>query len=185
MVVATSPQPRFCIVIALEGTEHDEAVLELAFDQATRHAAPDLHVISVTNDREADLGNLKVWLAATVLDALDGFRAARRTEWRTRTHARVGIPEHEIAGLAEEVGANLIVIGRFHDEFDAIADRVLEAASCPTLVVGLPRRPSNTPLCEACAAVRERTDGDRWFCAQHGSGDRQLSTLVQLPTPHW
>jgi nucleotide-binding universal stress UspA family protein len=168
-------------VIVLEGSPHDAVVLDQAFDQATRHAEPDLHVITVTPEPDADLGNLKFWLAAMVLDALDGFRASRRADWRTRTHVRVGVPEHEILALAEEVTADLIVIGRFHDEYDAIADRVVEAAACPTLVVGLPRPVAEAPFCEACAAVRERTDGDRWFCVQHGSGDRHISVLVQVP----
>ncbi len=175
---------RYRIVIALDGSEYSEIVLEHGLDQAARHDTPELHVLAVV-DSPAGIGTVKTWLATIVLEGLDAFRAGR-PGWRTRLHVRVGRAAEEIVDLAAEVDADLLVVGRYgvHHPRRSIADDVVAAATCPTLVVGLAGHAVDAePACAACVEVREQSDGERWFCDQHAAPDRlRLSTLVP-PSP--
>lgn len=178
---ATRAPAWYRIVIALDGSEYSEIVLEHALDQAARHDAPDLHVLTVVEDERTDPEATKQWLATLVLEGLESFRAGR-PGWRTRLHVRVGKPEEEIPNLAAEIRADLLVIGRYgvHRSRGSVADRVIPMAVCPTLVVGLTDHPvESVRQCADCVAVREQTDGERWFCDSHTSPDRfRLTTLV-------
>ena len=171
------PFRRFRIVVALDRSEYSEIVLEHGLDQAARHDAPDLHLLTVV-EREADIQAAKDWLARTAIEGLDSFR---REGWQTRLHVRTGHGEDEIANLALDLDADLLVIGRYgiHDPRSSTADRVLAAVTCPTLVVGLAGRSVDAqPQCPRCVAMRAESDGERWFCEEH-SGDRvRLSALV-------
>jgi nucleotide-binding universal stress UspA family protein len=177
--------PRYRIVIALDGSEYSQIVLEHALDQASRHEAPDLHIVRVVDDTRADLEPIKNWLASIVLEGLDAFRAGK-PDWRTRLHVLAGRPELEIANLVAEVDADLLVVGRYgtHHKRRSIADRLVTTITCPTLVVGFPQRTVETqPQCPECVAVRAQSDGERWFCAEHASpGRMRLSTLVPPTT---
>jgi len=182
-LMETPTLPRFRMVVALDGSEYSEIVLEHALDQASRHDRPDLHILRVVASRD-DITAIKQWLAGIVLEGLETFRGGH-SDWRTRLHVRAGKPEHEIPDLAAEVAADLVVIGRYgmHRLWRSVADKVVAAAPCPTLVVGLTQHGITEPQCPACAVVREASDGERWFCADHAAPDRlRLSTLVPSTT---
>jgi nucleotide-binding universal stress UspA family protein len=182
--VMTAPR-RYRIVAALDGSQYAEIVLEHALDQAARHDRPDLHFVMIV-DSAADVDATKRWLAQTVLLGLDAFSEHHGT-WRTRLHVRVGKAEAEIPNLAAEVDADLLVIGNFgvHPQRKPLASTIVERTPCATLVVGLTGHVVEAePQCPACVEVRERTDGERWFCDDHTS-DRELrlSTLVSNTSP--
>jgi nucleotide-binding universal stress UspA family protein len=183
-IMETPTLPRFRMVVALDGSEYAEIVLEHALDQASRHDRPDLHILRVVDDvRDAD--TVKQALAGIVLEGLETFREGR-PDWRTRLHVRVGRPVDEIVDLANEVAADLVVIGRYGHRWlrRSAADKVVAAAPCPTLVVGLTQHGIEAePQCPACVAAREASDGERWFCADHTAPDRvRLSALVPSTT---
>jgi nucleotide-binding universal stress UspA family protein len=182
--MATPMLPRFPIVIAIDGSEYSEIVLQHGLDQAARHDTPDLHVITVVDDTRADLEPVKDELARQVVEGLDAFDG-NRPNWRTRIHVRRGKPAEEIANLAGEISARLLVIGRYglHHRWRSVADRTIELAPCPTLVVGLAgREVSTTPQCPACVRVREESDGEVWFCADHAAPGRMRLSLLVPPT---
>ena len=181
----TPGRPRHRIVVALDRTEYSEIVLEHAIDQAARHDDTDLHFVTVCG-RHADLDAVKRELAALVLDSLDELGAG---DWHARLHVRVGEPAEEIADLAAEIQALLIVVGRFglhhtSRRVGSVASQVIDAATCPVLVVGLTDQSlSAQPQCPACMAVRAESDGERWFCAEHTAPDRErLTVFVDGPT---
>lgn len=68
-------------------------------------------------------------------------RLARRDGVRAKEVIRQGTPYREIADLAREVGADLIVIGRVGCRgprcalVGSVAERVIEYAPCPVLIV--------------------------------------------------
>ncbi len=175
------PAPRHRIVIALDLTEYAEIVLEHALDQAVRQEAPDLHFVNVA-EADADLDDTKRKLAALVLPALDGMPT---TDWQAQLHVRQGAGPEEIANLAAEIRAHLLVIGRFgthhpHRRIGTTASRVIELATCPTLVVGLCDQTSDVVAqCPDCVEVRADSDGERWFCPAHVAPTGiELSTRV-------
>jgi nucleotide-binding universal stress UspA family protein len=169
----TAPAPhRYRIVVALDLSEYAEIVLEHALDQAARHTAPDLHFVTVQESAKTSIDELKQRLAVLAFQGLELFRTDR-PEWRARLHLRTGDPAEEIANLAADVRADLIVIGRFglHHKprrLGSVADQVLRIATCPALVVGLSEHEVDPPeQCAACVEIREESDGERWFCDAH------------------
>jgi len=171
--------PRYRIVIALDQSEYSEIVLEHAIDQAARHDRPELHFITVVEARD-DVAAAKQWLATQVIGGLEPLGERERY---TRLHVRIGKPADEIANMVGELEADLLVIGRFggHKSGSTTADRAMRAITCPTLVVSLGGRSVDAnPQCDKCIALRERSDGEQWFCDEHSSPDR-IDLTTRLP----
>jgi nucleotide-binding universal stress UspA family protein len=183
----TRASRRFQIVVGLDRSEYAEIVLEHALDQVARHDAPDLHVLTVV-DTPADVEATKQRMAALVLPALEDFDC---TDWQLCLHVRVGKAHEEIAGLAAERRANLIVVGRFGlhhhgTRLGSVASRVLEAATCPTLVVGMvDDSPDVVAQCPNCVTLRAESEGERWFCAVHAANDRARFAAGVVSGPTW
>jgi nucleotide-binding universal stress UspA family protein len=173
-------ETRFRIVVALDGSEYSNIVLEHALDQASRHDAVDVHVLRVV-DRRDDLESLKTWLAQIVRDSVDAMRPAE-SDWRVRLHVRRGKAAEEIAAFAGDLEADLLVVGRYgvHHRRHSTAEQIVPLAECPTLVVGLAGHEAAAQRqCEACVQIRRDTDAERLFCDEHTDNrDLWLSTLV-------
>jgi nucleotide-binding universal stress UspA family protein len=175
---------RYRIVVGIDLTEYCEIVLERALDQAARHDSPDLHFVFVREKmhRKRSSEELVQRLGAIVYPALHVFNRHGRN-WRARLHVRTGKAPEQIAGLAQDLLADLIVIGHFglHHPHAAevIPARVLLGAPCATLVVGMPRANQRSPICAACAAVREDSDGERWFCESHAAREHVMSPMTE------
>jgi nucleotide-binding universal stress UspA family protein len=185
----TPANDRYRIVVALDLSEYAEVVVEHAIDQAARHDAPDLHFLTVQEHRDEPLDDLKASLAEIVYDGLSLF-GREDPDWRARMHVRSGHADEEIAELAAEIGADLVIVGRFglhhsRHRLGSIAQRVVEISPCPVLVVGLTEH-AITPagVCAECARVRDESDGERWFCAAHSAPDRVggATTFVPIAT---
>ena len=188
MTTTTEISRPFRIVVALDLSEYSEVVIEHALDQAARHPAPELHFVTVVADANADVEGVKYALAELVFPALDGLDASG---WNARLQVRAGKPHEEIASLAAEIRAHLIVVGRFglhHRKMlrPSVASRVIDLATAPTLVVGLADdSPDAIAPCPDCAAARTESDGERWFCAAHTDGDRASLASVYVAGPTW
>ncbi len=179
---------RYRIVVGLDLTEYAEIVLEHALDQAARHAAPELHFLFVREraHRKRSLEELRQRLSALVWPSLQTFNQ-HATAWRARLHVRSGKADEQIASLAHDVLADMIVIGQFglHNPghtLKTLPSRVLQAAPCPTLVVGMPHAMQESPICNACAQVREDSDGQDWFCAFHHGSERIEHVVTPMTT---
>lgn len=179
--VPTRPR-RFRIVVGVDLSEYSEIVIEHALDQAARHHSPELHFLHVKESRKRSAEELKQRLASAVYPPLQTFNQYG-TEWRARLHVRSGRPDEQIGALAADVRGELIVIGQFgvhnpKETYKNLPNRVLRAAPCPTLVVGMPPEADTSPICGACAVVREDSEGDRWFCDVHSDFDRVEHTVT-------
>lgn len=177
---------RYRIVAGIDLSEYADIVLEHALDQAARHQAPELHLVTVRERRKPSSDEVKQALWERVYPALETFNR-HGTGWRARLHVRRGKPDQQLALLAAEVRADLLVIGQFglhHPRATArsFANRVLHEAPCPTLVVGMPAA-FDHPQCTLCAAVRETSDGEHWFCSDHTSSKRPEH--VMTPMTEW
>jgi nucleotide-binding universal stress UspA family protein len=163
------------MVVALDRSEYAPIVLEHALDQAARHGAPDLHLVTVVDHDDAFAG-AQSDLARLAAAELATFHQDG-PERHTRLHVRRGRPAEEIVALAGEVGAELIVVGRFEHK---TAEHVLARAPCPTLVVQLTDIGVVPAQCGDCVEVRRASDGDRWFCDRHTS-DHWMVATVRFP----
>jgi nucleotide-binding universal stress UspA family protein len=173
---------RYRIVVGIDLSEYADIVIELALDQAARHDAPELHFLTVKEKRKQSSEELKQALWDRVYPVLETFNA-HSTEWRARLHVRTGAPDEQIAQLADELNADLIVMGQFGLHKRNIPNRVLQAAQCPTLVVGMPGAADTSPRCAMCHVTREETDGARWFCSSHATtADKVEHTVTAMTT---
>lgn len=168
---------RYKIVVGIDLSEYSDIVLEHALDQAARHDAPEIHLLTVREKRKPSSDEVKQALWERVYGPLEAFNR-HGTDWRAQLHVRRGKPDEQIAQLAAEIRADLIVIGQFglHNPRSAaknLPNRILHAAVCPTLVVGMPEV-LDTKQCPVCVAVREDSDGETWFCDEHSASGRKL-----------
>ena len=179
---------RYRIVVGVDLSEYSDIVVEHALDQAARHAAPELHFLTVREKRRPSAEDLKQLLWERVYPALETFNQYG-TDWRARLHVRRGKPDEQIAQLAAEIRADLLVIGQFgvHNPKPTdknLPNRVLQAAVCPTLVVGMPEAADMSPQCPMCVATREDSEGDRWFCDEHLASGKQVEHAM-TPMTTW
>ena len=166
---------RYRMVVGVDLTEYSQIVIEHALDQAARHQAPELHFLHVCERRKDSIDDRSERLSAAVYPSLQVFNQYG-TDWRARLHVRRGKPEQQINILAADVLADLVVIGQFGLHRRSTANRVLSAASCATLVVGMPKAVDLTQ-CSACSATREDSDGALLFCDEHVVGSPAVSPL--------
>jgi len=162
------------ILIALDRTEYAEIVLEHGLDEATRDPAAELHFVTAVSDERADADAATAWLDQLVRDGLDAFGIPDRP---VALHVRRGRPAPVVAALAAELPADLLVLGRFHEQSDG--DVIASIVDCPTMVVGIAGTELE-PQCPACEAVRSATDGEQLFCAQH-TGEHLPDLVTRLP----
>jgi len=174
------------MVVGIDLSEYADIVLEHALDQAARHESPELHLLTVRENRRLSADDLKQELWERAYPALEEFNRFGK-DWRARLHVRRGKPEQQIAMLAAEIRADLIVIGQFglhhpkHTDKN-VPNRVLQAAVCPTLVVGMPEAMDSVPQCPICVAVRDESEGERWFCVEHAGELRGEHVMTPMTT---
>lgn len=177
MSAATSPRDTpYVELIAIDDSEYAPIVLQHGFDAAGARGQVDLHVVTVRAPGD-DMEAAKQRLAVQVTEELEPFREVAGA-WRVRLHVRTGHAAEEIADLAGELDADLIVVGRFGVQvkkrrLGSTAEQVLGLAPCPTLVIQLvDREPESVAACPDCVAVRRESEGERWFCAEHSAPER-------------
>ncbi len=171
----------FVLVLGLNLDDQDAS--GFALDQATRIGSripgSHLHIVHVAaleTSPEAShetAGLLRLYVADKV-NAL-GVGGPEKVG----LHVRKGDPAREIAQLATDVGADLIVMGT-HKPIHlkslfvgSTAERVMATATCPVFVAGPKPRPEPShviviePACPDCLQRRAATDGRSWWCARH------------------
>jgi nucleotide-binding universal stress UspA family protein len=175
-VPAPSDRP-FVLVVALDlaDTASGGYALDQAMRIATRVPGSQLHALHVsTSDvtRET-LGLLRHYVSEKAT-ALGG-----PTQQTVAVHVRKGEPAREIAQLATDLSADLIIVGTHKAPHlknlfvGSTAERVMASATCPVVVAG-PRpqpHPSHVmviePACPACVQARFDSRGRAWWCARH------------------
>jgi nucleotide-binding universal stress UspA family protein len=94
-------------------------------------------------------------------------------------HVRRGDAAHEIARLAGDVGADMIVVGAHKAPhlknlfIGSTGERLMSIATCPVLVAGPRPQPHPAhvividPPCADCIEARAVSQGRTWWCARH------------------
>jgi nucleotide-binding universal stress UspA family protein len=184
----------FKMVVAVDAGDDAAEVLSQAFDQAARHDDPEIHVLRVVEPavfhRSPDPGvpeAAQFALKELVTETLGTF-AQGMGDWRVRLHVRPGRAAEEILGIVGEVEPKLVVLGhgrrRRRDRLGDTVEHVLRTCPAPVLVAMTPDfgdKDEQPAQCPRCVAVREESQGEQWFCAEHQGGYLGTSTLL-LPT---
>lgn len=182
---------RFVSVVGVDFSELGNHAIDAALEWSGLRGG-EVHVVYVHQDlpMEAVFSD-KVSQATVAETALEQLR--QRAEERVRAmpvrpgampkrvvaHFRRGAPAEEIAQLAADLDADLVVVGSHGRRglskmlLGSVADRVSHLARCPVWIVrpkahvdGF-RVPEIEPPCPQCVAKREATDGKELWCARH------------------
>ncbi len=186
-------QKPYVIVVGVDYSDLGAQALERAFEVASTYPRSEVHAVNVVRNfgefvmielPQASPYGLSLDEAA---DRLQGYveeqkrrfekRLGRRACERCMTHLRSEVPADEIARLAVDVQADLVVVGTHGRRgvsrlvLGSVAESVVRLAECPVLVV----RPKKTdthvpkiePPCPRCVAVRKATGGKELWCEQH------------------
>lgn len=178
----SNPEHAFTIVV---GNDFSEAS-GFAFDQAAlvarRISGSDLHVVHVI-DGEASEERTKQRALQLRVYLEEKVRAIGGLERQAvGIHVRCGRPARELAQLAKDVGADLLVVGTHKGPHlkqlivGSVAERVLLAAPCPVFVAGpMPvahdtaHDPAIVPPCPECVQARRKSGGRDWWCSRHAT----------------
>ncbi|HVJ22069.1 MAG TPA: universal stress protein, partial [Polyangiaceae bacterium] len=181
----------FTVIVGVDYSEN----AELAFDRALElcQAEPDavLHAVNVApmflaaGDVESALlvdphkrsADVEARLLGYVNKKVDQARArGMKVPDRIVAHVRWKAPGEEIAQLAADVEADLVVVGTHGRRglsrvmLGSVAEVVVRLAPCPVLVVrprGVVAVPVIEPPCPECLKTRAATAGADYWCAQH------------------
>lgn len=167
----------FNIVIGLDFSPLAELALREALEAASRIRTSAVHVLTVVDPAGSP----------AAANALETMRLMLETQLRRLPpsadihafcHVQTGDPAGEILTLAEDVEADLIVVGTHGRRgvarlmMGSVAQRVMRDASCPVLVMR-PRRYAPhpelapEPPCPACVVARTLSRGAQYWCEPH------------------
>lgn len=171
----------FTILVASDLSEASGYAFEQAARLAQRIPGAELHFVHVTDgdtseERIRQLGGqLRMYVSekAASMGGLPGLSVG--------VHVRHGQPVREIAQMAAELDAALIVLGTpRHPHLKAltlgsVAEKLLPHAPCPVILAGpkpvepLVHQPAIEPACPDCLRARASSGGRQWWCARHTS----------------
>jgi nucleotide-binding universal stress UspA family protein len=178
--IASTDRP-FVLVVGLDLTDTESSgyALNQAAHIAARIAGSQMHLLHVLDPGVT---------AAAIRDAagcLQRYASAKAVELgglarqNVGVHVRSGQAGREIAQLAHDVNADLIVVGTHRRPnvkalfVGSTAEHVMATATCPVFVAG-PRptpQPSHViviePPCPDCVQTRQSTQGRSWWCTRH------------------
>ncbi len=215
--MASTGKP-YVIVVGIDYSAPSEAALERALELGAEKPNAEVHVVhavppeaAYTPDgavpvtmREGGTREALKVLATQVENALARQRdRAGAVPKRTLSHIRIDIAPSELAQVAADLEADLVVVGthgrrglaRF--ALGSVAETTVRLAPCAVLVVrakGTPEPlPKIEPPCPECVKARAATDGKTFWCEQHSERHGQRHTYHQgdrggagnLPSVAW
>ncbi len=208
----TTDSKPYVILVAVDYSSEGDLAFERALEMAAEKDTAVVHVVNVlpvyqTGAVPLDEGASGVFVGAlpTINEAGQQLQAytQRIVDDFKRTHTglahgfldevvahqRVDVPSEEIARLAEEIAADLVVVGTHGRRglprllLGSVADSVVRLAPCPVLVVR-PKaepapQPAIEPACPRCLDARRESKGQEMWCAQHSERHGQRHTYHQ------
>jgi nucleotide-binding universal stress UspA family protein len=187
------------IVVGIDYSSTGDLALQRAFELATEKRNAEVHIVYVLQTVGAlaplDLGfavgtpdpsllaQASEQLRKYADDKLQQFKGQARGEdgklfERAVSHLRLESPAHEIAQLASDLEADLVVVGTHGRRgasrllLGSVAEGVVRLAPCAVLVVR-PKAPPDVeapkiePPCPRCLEARRASGGKELWCEQH------------------
>jgi nucleotide-binding universal stress UspA family protein len=190
---------RYVVIVGVDFSDASAGALDVAAELAERAHGAELHLVHVVPvaippafvgaTGAPELGNrvdiqecsekLKSWL-----EPLQGRRI------RLAGHVRVGSPDREIAQVASDLGADLIVVGAQGKRglerllLGSVAESLVRSAPCAVLA----HRPRTVPVwekieppCADCVAVQQVTQRTSLWCERHSQHHARAHTYHEVP----
>lgn len=189
------------IVVGIDYSSTSELALRTAFEIAAKEKRAEVHAVNVISTA-AEFVNRELaatgGAAAFIREAheqLEAFLNKQLTAWQAETgqsfercvgHIRTEFPAAEIAQLAADLEADLIVVGTHGRRgvrrllLGSVAEGVVRMAKGPVLVVRPQAEaesvPEIEPPCPKCVEARRATGGQELWCEQHKERHGQRHT---------
>ncbi|MFO0669337.1 MAG: universal stress protein [Polyangiaceae bacterium] len=177
-------QNPYVILVAVDFSEHARIALGAAKNLALQHPTAELHVVHVV---PPPIGNVAVVgstdMAATFTETLDRTRVelqeacteiARGMAERVYGHVRTGRPSKEITEVANQISADMIVVGTHGRTglsralLGSVAEEVVRHAPCDVLTVRRrPDVPAIEPACPDCTKAQAAANDPHARCTTH------------------
>jgi len=192
---------KFLILAEVDFSEKGPSVLQAASDLAATTPDAELHLVFAFGPavRAADLRAFPaLWDFTSIEDSDTAGTALHRIaamlplqDTRICAHVHEGSATTVIAKLAEDIEADLVVVGN-HDRagvnpfFGSVAEKLVRMAPCPVLIVrskSIPSSAPGAPPCPACEASKRLTWGAHVRCLDHappGAGTQQTPSTFDL-----
>lgn len=184
----------YTIVVGLDYSEASRLALHQALAIAAERAGSEVHVVHVeAAPASPSFAEALQRVHALVTDEVAAFLQARpagadASITRVVSHVRANAPSREIAQLAADLEADLVVVGTHGRSgvarflLGSVAHAVVNLAPCPVLVVRpkqVPLVPVIEPACPRCVAAREQSGGRELWCDQHRAHHLQRHSYYQ------
>lgn len=202
----------YIIVVGIDYSKTGDLALTRAFELATEKKHAEVHIAYVLQTLGAlaplELGagisgadpallgeaseQLRKYSDRKLQEFKESIASSGRTDLfeRAVSHLRLDAPAHELAQLASDLEADLVVVGT-HGRRGAsrllvgsVAEGVVRLAPCPVLVVR-PKSvddalPKIEPPCPRCVEERRATGGTEMWCSQHRERHGRRHTYHQV-----
>jgi nucleotide-binding universal stress UspA family protein len=196
MGTAQSATERMKIVVGIDFSEMSDRALRVAVNLARSAGSCEVHLVHVV---PPPVGGTEF---APIVDIGEQTRLARQQlsklidpltdvpEVLPFTHVLVGSPQKELPRVADEIEADLVVMGthgrRGLDRalFGSVAEQVVRTAPCSVLTVRakpLSAAASIEPACAECLAVAAKSEGKQLLCATHAEHHARAHTYSEVP----
>jgi nucleotide-binding universal stress UspA family protein len=194
----TNAKQPYTIVVGVDFSEASELALRRAFELASEQPQAELHLVNVVQTYGPQVA-YEMPMDASALNVLTISEARRRFKdyadqalarfleenkpaqplGRVVAHVRFDSIAEEIAQLAADLEADLVVVGTHGRRglsrvlLGSSAEATVRLAPCPVLVVrpkALPAsesQPRIEPPCPRCVETRRATAGAELWCEQH------------------
>jgi nucleotide-binding universal stress UspA family protein len=200
----SNSEQNYRIVVGIDYSPAGDLALERALELAQARPHADVHVVNVVNVYGAQTllgGSGEPTGVASMNQAeatalLERHVQERRAAFgdslatvRVHAHLRIDAPAQEIAQIAADLEADLVVVGTHGRRgiarllLGSVAEAVVRLAPCPVLVVRpkeLPEQPPRIePPCPQCLEARRASGGAEYWCEQHRERHGQRHTYHQ------
>ena len=200
----------YVIVVGIDYSPASDLALERAFELAAERTSAQVHVVNVVRLYGAQalvdgpmepsgfasmsIADATAQLGRYVDQRWNSFLAQRgepleASTSRVHAHLRLEAPAEELAQIAADLEADVLVVGTHGRRgiarllIGSVAEAVVRLAPCPVFVVrpkALPvPGPRIEPPCPRCVEARRASGGAQYWCDQHLERHGQRHTYSQ------
>jgi nucleotide-binding universal stress UspA family protein len=172
---------RTVIVAAVEPSAASDQVVQTAGAMARIVPGTELHFVHVI-DPGPQYAQIPFPLSDYLAEGRDYLKgvvsaAEKETTAKIVTHLAVGAPAKRIVQVAEDVNADLVIVGTHAKRgverllVGSVSSNVLRTAKCQVLLARVKEAPAPTveiePACPDCLAQQRATSGEKLWCERH------------------
>lgn len=187
--------PKSIVLVGIDFSSLARELLATAANLATSSGS-ELHVVHVLpNNADGAARGEGVLRLANLADDVRARLAQLAAEVpnavkRIDLHVRLGKPDVEIAQLASDIDADLVVVGTHSQStidrlmLGSVAESLVRHATCPVLTYrskAVPPWEQIAPPCADCLAVRHTTQRARLWCDRHTEHHPRPHTYSDVP----